>query len=62
MVMAIGAFLRQLDMLGMVETEWLIQFALTVQGNRIGNGYPPARVWHCSKQQNHHYTGEPEPF
>jgi len=53
MMVAIGAFLRHLDMPGMVKIEWLIQFALIVQGNRIGNGYPPASAWHCCQQQHH---------
>lgn len=49
-MVAVGAFLRQNDMFGMIKFEWLIQLALTVQGNCIWNGYPPATLWNRSKQ------------
>jgi hypothetical protein len=62
MVVAIRTFLRQPDMLGMVKFEWLIQLALTVQGNRIWNGYSHASAGYCCQQKNKHYTDEPEPL
>lgn len=51
MMMAIGAFLGQLDMLGMVEVEWLIKFALTVQGDHVRNGYPTTDTRQTGQQQ-----------
>jgi hypothetical protein len=59
-MMAIGTLLGELDVFGMAEIEWLIQFALTVQGDRVGNVYSMTNPRQSRQQQEQSRTCEPE--
>jgi hypothetical protein len=62
MMVASGTFPGQLNVFGMVEIEWFIQFALTVQSNRVRNSYPLTNNRHSSQQHKNSCTCEPEPI